>query len=1024
MKNTRLFKFLQLLVLACVMGLCLSCAGLINNGSEENATPVEDQIFNARSQSIERELTKEQSMVTLDVSPKNEIILSATATQTATSYWFFEYVNGALKVIVYVQDPIVYKLNGTVEYNDYVEVLFSNSHASSSATSVLVNAYGEMLVKDLSGNAVEDHSVTATVNDFVVSAGNGGWMAEILFPYSEGIGSEDYFATVSFSLSNSDSKTVWKTVDYAGIKTDKGNPSTYMMVDNNGDLVQNPNLYATVDGITVDGSRDASYGEFTDTVTLSGNRWYDISAVKTQSGVFVYTRALFNTSSIDELGTGWGRSTDFEFRLNEGATAYVNIEGGKSGVSNYVLDVVKTQSGQYLHTLEMFIDKELIADWTENENVQINYAWKSPNESAYILSDLLDAAHCDWAGDWHSYHRLGGLSTSYVDTPANLMISKSGLTTVTAPVSGPTIDGDLSEYTTASIKKGAEPKAIVEINGKVVDGDLYMAFTITHDAWSQYNVKWWNNDNLEMYINGEHAVVMFYDGELIIPAAIDQAAAVTTTNASGKLVTTLELYVEGNHDVYKVRLGSAGTGFGASYTGGNPWQSLAWDASNALFYTENGVSLERSTTIGDLTLDADFSEDVWTENVKNNVISTTAKGAEINIMGRLIEGGIVFGATVLHTVAPEVSINGGGQWYGYMNIEYCINKQDTQFIATVKNDRSSEIYSFCKTVTTEDGKYLSTFEVYVSTAAANVERDAKCVSVSFGGWFETGWAWLFGGNRTTPTHYVTNEGLGVRGAADDGVLRILTIGNSFSVDTMEYVGKIADSFGMEVSLGNLYIGGCSINTHLTNLRNDSASYQYITYKSNGSWKTTKDYKSADAIKSQAWDYISFQQVSQHAGDASTMYNLEALMDEVRAICNEDAQFIWHMTWAYQSDSTHSGFAKYNNDQATMYNAIIETTQSFILPNSQFSMIVPVGTAIQNARASILGDRLTRDGYHLNYYYGRYIASLTMFGAVTGMDISKVSYVPATIPVDIKHVCIEAAMNALKTPFAVTPAALR
>ena len=99
MKNTKLFKFVQLIILACVAVICISCAGLGNNGNGVDDQIVNDQMLYARSASVERELTKEQSMVTLDVSPKNEIILSATATQTATSYWFFEYVNGAYKLV-------------------------------------------------------------------------------------------------------------------------------------------------------------------------------------------------------------------------------------------------------------------------------------------------------------------------------------------------------------------------------------------------------------------------------------------------------------------------------------------------------------------------------------------------------------------------------------------------------------------------------------------------------------------------------------------------------------------------------------------------------------------------------------------------------------------------------------------------------------------------------------------------------------------------------------------------------------
>ena len=49
---------------------------------------------------------------------------------------------------------------------------------------------------------------------------------------------------------------------------------------------------------------------------------------------------------------------------------------------------------------------------------------------------------------------------------------------------------------------------------------------------------------------------------------------------------------------------------------------------------------------------------------------------------------------------------------------------------------------------------------------------------------------------------------------EDGVLKILTIGNSFSVDCMEFVYQIAKAAGVEkIKLGNLYISGCSLGKH-------------------------------------------------------------------------------------------------------------------------------------------------------------------------------------------------------------------
>ena len=56
-----------------------------------------------------------------------------------------------------------------------------------------------------------------------------------------------------------------------------------------------------------------------------------------------------------------------------------------------------------------------------------------------------------------------------------------------------------------------------------------------------------------------------------------------------------------------------------------------------------------------------------------------------------------------------------------------------------------------------------------------------------------------GSNMTLPTNTDWKE---------DGVLKILTIGNSFSVDCMEYVYQIAKAAGVEkVKLGNLYQPG-------------------------------------------------------------------------------------------------------------------------------------------------------------------------------------------------------------------------
>ena len=183
MKTTNLFKFVQLILLILVMGFCVSCANF-NEEGKTNAPEAENKVFYARSQSVERaEPTLKQELLHLDSVPQSDVTLSAKATQTATANWFFKYEDGYLKTTVYVQDPVVYNVNLIPEYNDYVEVLFSKTSGTQKVVSVLVNAYGDLIVKDANGNLINDHGVIASACEFTLAEDRvDGWMAEIAYP--------------------------------------------------------------------------------------------------------------------------------------------------------------------------------------------------------------------------------------------------------------------------------------------------------------------------------------------------------------------------------------------------------------------------------------------------------------------------------------------------------------------------------------------------------------------------------------------------------------------------------------------------------------------------------------------------------------------------------------------------------------------------------------------------------------------------------------------------------------------------
>jgi len=255
--------------------------------------------------------------------------------------------------------------------------------------------------------------------------------------------------------------------------------------------------------------------------------------------------------------------------------------------------------------------------------------------------------------------------------------------------------------------------------------------------------------------------------------------------------------------------------------------------------------------------------------------------------------------------------------------------------------------------------------------------------------------------------------------------KILSIGNSFSEDAHKYLWSIAQSYGIpaeNIVIANMYIGGAELVRHITNINTDSAAYTYQLYE-DATVEVINGVALSQAIRAEAWDVVTFQQASHHSGLPATYadYVLQLTEFVEEHATNPNVQIMWHMTWAYQQTSTHSGFANYSNDQMTMYQAILDTVEAKIHPVSQVQGVIPSGTAIQNARTSYIGDLFTRDGYHLSDPLGRYIAALTFFKAITGFDLTTqtVAFAPNGVSETMQGLAYEAVNNAFAKPYEVT-----
>ncbi len=223
-------------------------------------------------------------------------------------------------------------------------------------------------------------------------------------------------------------------------------------------------------------------------------------------------------------------------------------------------------------------------------------------------------------------------------------------------------------------------------------------------------------------------------------------------------------------------------------------------------------------------------------------------------------------------------------------------------------------------------------------------------------------------------------------------MKILSIGNSFSVDAQAWLHEIAENQGAEVTLGNLYIGGCSLELHAQNIREDKKAYEY--------YKTGREARTAsvgEALREENWDAVTLQQASHFSGQWETYEPwLEEVSEYVRKLC-PGAKIYIHETWAYEADSDHPAFPQYLCNQSRMYEDLHKAYRK--AAKAIGADIIPCGTAMQIARGMLDFDyanhglSLNRDGFHASLTYGRYLLGLVWAEILLGQNAMENTFAP-------------------------------
>lgn len=249
-------------------------------------------------------------------------------------------------------------------------------------------------------------------------------------------------------------------------------------------------------------------------------------------------------------------------------------------------------------------------------------------------------------------------------------------------------------------------------------------------------------------------------------------------------------------------------------------------------------------------------------------------------------------------------------------------------------------------------------------------------------------------------------------------LSYLTIGNSFSSDSMRMIPAIANQLGYSnLELAYLYYAGAGIDDHINFYNSNAKVYDFYKYNPNNkAWEKSPNYSLADAVKLLNWNIIVFQQRSADSGNASTYANLSTLIDIVDNIkTNKNSRYAFNMTWAYQESGVEGS-------QLKMYNNIVDAVKTSVVPLDRIQTIIPVGTVVQNMRTSYIGDTICEnDMKHITLDAAKIANSAMFIKILSGIKIDTLVFGSEFFGTPEKYfeIIIESVNNAFENPFEIT-----
>ncbi len=256
-------------------------------------------------------------------------------------------------------------------------------------------------------------------------------------------------------------------------------------------------------------------------------------------------------------------------------------------------------------------------------------------------------------------------------------------------------------------------------------------------------------------------------------------------------------------------------------------------------------------------------------------------------------------------------------------------------------------------------------------------------------------------------------------------IRVLTIGNSFSVPMTTWLPLVAKSAGVEIEVEDLTIGGCTMERHWGNIERETKEPGYH-YFEHGTYQ--------EKIADKPWNFVTIQQASHESWRVESYRPYAQLLRDFIRANAPTAEVLIQMTWAWRQDDPRYNVLpqKWRNDPLYKFNKQDPQNYMHFLIQSSYHQIaqelglriIPTGMGIKTARETqvpqyipfdphdykypdlpdvsraLCGNiawnekhtALIGDTAHLNQR-GLFLQACIWFGLITGHPVSEITYQP-------------------------------